>query len=493
MTDFASWVISNVREARTGGRLEQGIPFAIWQRQWEVCDVTADRKGSGKLVQSIQSLAETDRIYSSQASYYLSALAIYRASYQEALEFSRKGLEQAVESGDREGTARMYDQMGEASYYLSDYPSATEYRLKALDIFNELGQALKAADVNSDLGLTCWRTGSYAQALEYSRQAQVIYEKENNVRQLIAVKTNVASIYIRMDKIDEAFDLYQQVFGLAQAIGDKQKQSSLLNNIGVILLRRGKYQEALSYLQRGVELDRAIGNITGEAAKLNNMAVLEGTLGDQDRGLRYLERALKIDISTGNLNGQVSKLNNMADLWALKQDYTKALECSLKTVELSRQIKSKDYLCHSLVKNVELSLLLGRLDQAVEYGREGLALAVEIGSFSAQMLGYTNLANVCLNQGDIQKAMEYSDRALEINKKHNVFEAALEKFFYQRHKILAAAGQNEQSRECLETAYRELVKKAEGIQDPEGKIKFFNSTEDNRNIIKDWEKIKDCL
>jgi tetratricopeptide (TPR) repeat protein len=491
MPGLTGWIISNLKGAGADGRLAAAIPFAIWQRQWEVCDVIADRRGSEKLVQSIKSLAETDRTYGSQSSYYLSALAIYRANYKEALEFSRKGLEQAVKSGDREGTARMYDQMGEASYHLSDYPSATEYRMKALEIFNELGQAAKAADVNSDLGLTYWRIGSYAQALEYSSQAQETYEKENNVRQLIAVKTNVASIYIRMDKIDEAFDLYQQAFGLARTIGDRQKQSGLLNNIGVILLRRGKYQEALSYLQRGVEMDRTIGNITGEAAKLNNMAVLEGTLGNQDRALEYLERAIKIDLSTGNINGQVSKLNNMTDLWALKQDYGKALEYSQKTVELSRKINSKDYLCYSLVKNVELCLMLDRLEQAMECGREGIAIAVEIGSFSAQMLGYTNLANVYLKQGDNRKALEYSDRALEIQRKQKVFEVALEKFFYQRHKILEAAGQMERARECLEKAYRELVKRAEGIHDPEEKRKFFNSTEENRIIIKDWEKIKD--
>jgi tetratricopeptide (TPR) repeat protein len=221
--------------------------------------------------------------------------------------------------------------------------------------------------------------------------------------------------------------------------------------------------------------------------------VLEGTLGNQDRALQYLERALKIDLSTGNINGQVSKLNNMADLWALKQDYAQALEYSLRTVELSRQINSKDYLSYSLVKNVELCLMLDRLEQAAEFGREGIALAVEIGSFSAEMLGYANLANVYLKQGDKEKALEYSDRALEIQRKQKVFEVALDKFFYQRHRILLAAGQKAQARECLETAYNELVKKAEDIQDQEERKKFFNSTDDNRTIIAGWKKMKEDL
>jgi hypothetical protein len=34
MSRLGDWIIRNIREAGAGGRLEQGLPFAVWQRQW---------------------------------------------------------------------------------------------------------------------------------------------------------------------------------------------------------------------------------------------------------------------------------------------------------------------------------------------------------------------------------------------------------------------------------------------------------------------------
>jgi hypothetical protein len=33
MSTIGGWIIDNVKDARAGGRLAAGIPFAIWQRR----------------------------------------------------------------------------------------------------------------------------------------------------------------------------------------------------------------------------------------------------------------------------------------------------------------------------------------------------------------------------------------------------------------------------------------------------------------------------
>ncbi|MBU1355398.1 MAG: tetratricopeptide repeat protein [Candidatus Edwardsbacteria bacterium] len=490
MNKLTGWIINNVKEIRSEGDLAASIPFTIWQRQWEVCDIVADRRSSEEISRRVNRLSEKIPIYQIDAWYYQCVIAKYQARYTKALELSRKGLEMAREKGDREKTALMHSLMGEACYNLSDYPKAIEHRLDALAIYQSLGMEVRSGDVKGDIGLAYWRMGDNQQALDYYQQALDIYQKNNDIRKMVSNKSNVAGALLRMDQADRAYDLYQEALVLARQVGDVHKQSTILNNLGAILIRKGRYNEALARLQEGLKIDQTIGNITGQASKMNNIGVLQGTLGNYDQSLEYLEKALEIDISTGNINGQISKLSNIADLWALKEDFKKAFDYSQRTVILSRQINSKAYLSHSLMRNVHLCVQMGVHQDAESYGLEGIALAEEIQSFSGLSMGLSNMADLYDALGQPDKALEYSNRAIEMIANHSTFEVALEKMYYRRYLILKKLGSQPEARESIERAYQEVLKKAREITDPKELERFYNNNKDNQTIIREWEELE---
>ncbi|MBI4726036.1 tetratricopeptide repeat protein [candidate division TA06 bacterium] len=487
MNKITGWIINNVKEALTGNRLEEGIPFAIWQRQWEICDVTGARARAGDIAQKIRSLSQRNPVYAMTAGLYLSQLFIYRGEYKKALEPADECLSLAAKLSDSFMLAKAYEQLSSAHQNLSNFDQAAEHTQKAIDIYSTGKDDLRLASSLASLGRIYWKTGQYPEALSVLDQARQIFQKNNDDRSLALVFMTIANVMLATDEPKQAQDYYLSALSISQRIGDLAKQSTLHNNLGGSMLNQAEYSIAMEHYNLGLKIDETLGNLHGQASKLCNIAVMQASVGNHDQALANFEKALKIERDTGNQDGQMRKLGNLATLYSIKNDYPKATVYIDEALDICQKIQSRSYYEFYLIQKVGYLGNTKDYRRAKAIGKEALELSLASGNQGQLATLYSSLADIYYDTGDIEKAFEYSSQAIEIIGKHELFEVYKEDSYFTHCRILEKQGRQKESDKYLGLAYNEVQTKARNIRDEEERKGFLTKNKTIAAIVEKWE------
>jgi tetratricopeptide (TPR) repeat protein len=487
MNSLGVWIKNNVKEARTAEGLAAGIPFTLWQRQWEVCEVAGERARSREIAGRISALARscpryavTDRLYNSQ-------VGIFSGEYARALELAEEALEICRRGQDVSSLAEIYGQLSQAHQSLSNYEKALEFRGMAAELYRAQGDQISLGNSLANAGLIYWKMGRSQEALSHLERARRIFENNRDERSMAVVLTNTANVLLATDQTEKAQENYLAALAICRRTGDLAKQSSLHNNLGAIMFRRADYSGALRHYNLGLRIDETLGNLTGQAAKLNNMAVMLGSMGKHDEAMASFERALKIDLTTGNQDGQMRKLGNIATLHSIKGNYPKAVELIDRAIEISRKINSQGYYGYFLSQKVSYLGNLGDNAGAKVIGNEAIEVTRDSGNLSQLSTLYSNLADIYCDTGELDKAYEYSSQAIDLIKKQELFEVLKENSWYTHSMILEKMGRDQEASECLKKAYDEVRQKAGNIGDEEERKGFLTKNRAIAEIVKKWE------
>jgi tetratricopeptide (TPR) repeat protein len=160
-----------------------------------------------------------------------------------------------------------------------------------------------------------------------------------------------------------------------------------------------------------LEIAQRIGDTRGLADAHRVMGIIALHEGDLQNACRYDERSLELYREVGDLPRMVQACNNVGD------------SCRL----------------------------LGQVDRAFERLKEGLEVARRIGDTRDEALLLQTTAELYLDQGDWEKAIAYSERALPVASESGVSSRILE-----THRVLGlayqAVGRLSEARRHLETA-----------------------------------------
>jgi len=487
MNNLDGWIINNVREARAGGRLEQGIPFTVWQRQWEVCDLTANRTGAKILAENIFKLSQKNNYYNADSCFYRAAVLANGSEYKQALNLALEGLNVARAGGDLQKVAQLLAQCGKCCYQMGDFAGSLGYWQNIYQISLTTGdQDLKTASLNS-LGLIYWKTGKYEEALGVLNKTEETCRHQQNLRSSALAMQSIGNVLLGLDRTEPALEVYTKSQAIAKKIGDLGLQSALLNNIGSIYYRQGHQSQAREAYEQGLKIDRMLGNLSGQAKKLNNLGVLLATLGKKQLALEYTIKALDIDLSTGNLDGQMAKMGNISSMWQDLGDVEKAMMYINRGIELSEKVGNQAFLGQFLGLKVLLDLRRGHPEEAIRSGEAALEINRRIGNRSYQVRALLSLHEVYLSLGKLKTAMDCSGQALDIIKDADLFEVEKEAVYFAHYQSLMANGRSGESLVYLESAYREILHQSEGIEDQEGREYFLHGEPLHRQIIDEWE------
>jgi len=488
MNNLVGWAINNAKSARTEGGLAAAIPFAIWQRQWEVCDLTGNRSLPERIVSLMSSLAERNPEYRTEYLYMDSARLFKQGKFQEALEKSYQALDLSEEASGQ--AARVHGQIGSCYYQLGNFTAALEHLLGAEGIYSLQGQETKSADILNKISLAFWKKGDYDKALETLERAEAIHRRHDDRRALSVVMHTIGNVLLGRDQTRQAEQYYLKSLEITRAIGNKPLETALLNNLAGVEFRRGSYRKAIELFQQGLALDLLLGNIAGRAKKLNNLGALLATIGKPALALEHILSALELDRQTGNIDGQMAKLGNISslllDMGRLKESY----EYIEQGVEKARNIGSKAYLSQFLGLRVTLLHRLGDTQLALKDGIEAIEISSAIGNRSNWVRALINMGDVYLDNGNLEKAMECSAQALSIYDQGSLFEIEPEEVYFSRFRALQAAGRVDEGLPYLDKAYRNIIGKAREITDDEGRKYFLEQEPMHRQIIEEWKDFK---
>ncbi len=170
---------------------------------------------------------------------------IRNADIRGALEYARKALQMAEETGSGNLMAESKLAIGRYYDYLGVREEAIDLLTEALEIFENIGNQEKQAQALMLIGNTYWYLNQFESALKYYNEASAFGKVLNDTSLIISVINAKGAVYGNTGRMDSALVLFRQANTLARQTGSMEQVIHTYYNMGDVNLYAGKIDEAL--------------------------------------------------------------------------------------------------------------------------------------------------------------------------------------------------------------------------------------------------------
>ena len=181
-----------------------------------------------------------------------------------------------------------------------------------------------------------------------------------------------------------------------------------------IFNRHDNWADCIIANRIGADSARLAGHRGGEAWTLQNLGQALARLRDEE-ALPVLEQALTMCREIGDRTGEGRTAVVLADAYYKLRGPEAALEHSLRSLKVLREVGNASLLGSGLNNHGEFCLELGRLDEAAECFREAYEIWERIGGFGKGHVLH-NLGRVHMESGDLADAIATLTEAHRVHK-----------------------------------------------------------------------------
>lgn len=294
-----------------------------------------------------------------------------------------------------------------------------------------------------------------------------------------------------LEHADRALTLLDAVEAEARSLGLDDLRFQVLARRGVILVNRGRSAETDAVLREMATLVDASGRPDWQAQLLHDRGVLERKLGRFEAALHFFEQALTILRARKDELGVARELNSIGMLHGRTGRFSDAVLAHNEALELARSKQNRAEIARSLrllgilyrnLDDEELGseylkealeyveernrreavalhgelcksyTLMGRLAEAEVQGQLAVTLADHSGSPPNRVNAYTRMAELRLEQGNIEDAERWTERAFQTFDAVAIRDQILLRL--SRARVWSSKGQVPQAREEAELTLR---------------------------------------
>jgi len=212
----------------------------------------------------------------------------------------------------------LYRQMGnydKALNYIEEYIKFSEEQKNDYEIANGLYQKAIILDDK----------GAYDESLKIYYKILKIYEKAKDTFGVATTFNALGEVLKRSGKIDEALKYYNKALEIFKQLDNKIEMANCNYNIGDAFLRDKNYNKALVFFNNALELDVNLESKWGKSYFF---------LKDYNQAETFLIKSLNISETIGDKERSRDNYNIFYQLYKEKGNYEKALNYSLKLIEV---------------------------------------------------------------------------------------------------------------------------------------------------------------
>ncbi|MFN5557210.1 MAG: tetratricopeptide repeat protein, partial [Chryseotalea sp.] len=215
--------------------------------------------------------------------------------------------------------------------------------------------------------------------------------------------------YRNSGKYDSAFILSKQALRLSEDNRNYLGMASALNIIGTALEFTGKYDSALIMNNKALKICHENKLDSIKAIVCNSLGTAYKRVGKYGNSIDAYYTALEIEEKNSNSAGIWRVLGNLTSLYKDLGDYQKSLETGLRSIHFAEQDSAK--LLRSFI-NVGVSFFnLKNETKAIEYTLKALEISTITKSKDNEIICNINLGEYYLSLKSIDKARYYIKRA----------------------------------------------------------------------------------
>ncbi|HEY0080575.1 MAG TPA: sigma 54-interacting transcriptional regulator [Pyrinomonadaceae bacterium] len=367
------------------------------------------------LDQGISSEAESRlRSIIERAGYNASILAQARCSLSLALESRghyRESLEtvemyessEGREGLDTETMVQVRVRVGLAYNYLGDYPKAIALLNATLREDAESASDVQKGAIYIALARVYRSISEYPIARDYAQKALEYYRNTGDWRGLVEVYVGLALADMGEGRYEESISNGEQAIKLIGEHPASQTLGKIYGNMAGACWFLRRPHDGIRYLQKAVDYYERTEHKVNAALGYNNLGINLTLVGEWDRAQEALKRALEFAFEIDEHGAQVSIiLDSLGELRMLRGELEEARNLLERSVRLASTIGNKWYTAQSMRTLGRCLLALDAPDEALDKGREALALAERIGDRQAICESLLLLAEAHVRLGDME-------------------------------------------------------------------------------------------
>ena len=205
------------------------------------------------------------------------------------------------------------------------------------------------------------------------------------------------------EQFPQARQLFLENLSLARVGHDRRSEASALLNLGAVSLQSEHYDEAVDWSWSAFRSAKALSAADLAATAMGNLGWAYYQLGDKEKALDLLVEAEKTASRLGSIRNDIWLVSTAAYVYRDRGDLARAAEGYRKSLDLARQINSKQDIINALEDLAHTDVMAGELNRATE-SLDQLDLLVHAGNAVDAM-------DVVLARGEIAAARHQDQQA----------------------------------------------------------------------------------
>ncbi len=180
------------------------------------------------------------------------------------------------------------------------------------------------------------------------------------------------------------------------------------------------FENALIHLDNSLELSRLNNNSEGEALSLNRIGNTYQLMGEYSEALNFYEEAMTINRDLQNDQEIARTLTNLGSVYRLYGNYELAINQHLEALSIYEGLQNNEGIAWSALNIARLFKMMKNYQKSINYVNQSLNIYQKIEEEQEVSIGvtlcYKELGNIYYEMGDLDYAVEYSERVLARNK-----------------------------------------------------------------------------
>lgn len=315
-------------------------------------------------------------------------------------------------------------EMSDLHERLGDLLGLTGRRREALEHYEIVRQAADRGTqtrLARKIGALHWDAGERERGLACFREGLALLDADSDPIERAQLYQEMGRLAFRSGDNAAAVDWAERALACAERSARGEAAVAVaqaLNTLGVALARLNRNQEAVAHIERSVRIALEHGLLQAACRSYANLGVLYASL-DPGHAIETCLTGLETAKKVGDLGFQSRLYANLAVAYCALTDRCDAegLRAAEAAIALDRRLGQLDHLAVPLIVLGQIHQCHGDPAKALEYYREALALAEDIGEPQLLFPCYDGLATLYLDQGDAAEAERHLIKAAEVSER----------------------------------------------------------------------------
>ncbi len=189
---------------------------------------------------------------------------------------------------------------------------------------------------------------------------------------------------------------------------------------GFAYYNQNDFEKAITHLSNSLELSRISNDKEGEASSLNRIGNTYQLMGEYKKALSFYDQAMSINRTLQNGQEVARTLTNLGSVYRLYGNYELAINQHLEALGIYEELQNNEGIAWSALNIARLFKMMKNYQKSIDYVNQSLSIYEKIEQDQKVSTGVTlclkELGSIYYEMGDLDMAIEFSEKVLERNK-----------------------------------------------------------------------------